>query len=153
MKFFIVLLTALSLNACRSGKPSGPVLNHIALYVQDLSRSTRFYQHTLGLDTIPEPFHDGRHTWFTIGGGQLHLISGAKTPILPEKNTHTCFSVPDMDIFLSRLKEASIPYENWAGQKYSVTKRIDGVLQVYFQDPDGYWIEVNNDRTGRGRRR
>ena len=24
--------------------------------------------------------------------------------------------------------------------------RPDGVHQLYFQDPDGYWIEVNDDK-------
>jgi catechol 2,3-dioxygenase-like lactoylglutathione lyase family enzyme len=42
-------------------------LNHIALYVVDLKISTSFYHDIVGLDTIPEPFHDGRHTWFNIG--------------------------------------------------------------------------------------
>lgn len=38
------------------------LLNHIAVYVVDLKVSTAFYKDVIGLDTIPEPFHDGRHT-------------------------------------------------------------------------------------------
>ena len=54
-------------------------LNHIAFYVVDLKTSTSFYQDIVGLDTIPEPFHDGRHTWFSVGPkSHLHLIQGAK---------------------------------------------------------------------------
>tara|TARA_R110000868_G_scaffold1389_10_gene10744 strand:+ start:3320 stop:3502 length:183 start_codon:yes stop_codon:yes gene_type:complete len=26
----------------------------------------------------------------------------------------------------------------------NITKRPDGVKQIYLQDPDGYWIEVNS---------
>ena len=53
-------------------------LNHIALYVIDLKISSDFYSHIIGLDTIPEPFHDGRHTWFSVGPkSHLHVISGA----------------------------------------------------------------------------
>ncbi|MBL7747996.1 MAG: VOC family protein, partial [Chitinophagaceae bacterium] len=71
-----------------------PVLNHIALYVMDLKTSTSFYQDIIGLDTIPEPFHDGRHTWFSIGAkAHLHIISGAKEKKEHDKNTHLCFSV------------------------------------------------------------
>jgi len=27
-----------------------------------------------------------------------------------------------------------------------VQLRPDGIQQIYFQDPDGYWIEVNDDK-------
>src|SRR5688572_13234861 len=142
MKPLLCCLLVSLLFACSVRKPSGPVLNHIALYVKDLQRSTDFYRVTIGLDTIPEPFRDGRHTWFTIGQGHLHLISGARTGPLPEKNTHLCFSTADMEGFIGRLKAATVSYEDWAGTKNAITTRVDGIKQIYFQDPDGYWIEV-----------
>lgn len=120
-------------------------LNHIALYVTNLKASTDFYREIIGLDTIPEPFHDGRHTWFAIGSqSHLHLIQGAAAPTIHDKNTHTCFSVASVETFISILKKNAIEYENWAGEKSSITRRIDGVNQVYFRDPDGYWIEIND---------
>ena len=120
-------------------------LNHIALYVVDLKTNTAFYRDIVGLDTIPEPFHDGRHTWFSIGSkSHLHLIQGAKSKTEHEKNTHLCFSVSSVDAFINTLKKNSIEYENWAGEKNAVTNRVDGVKQVYFRDPDGYWIEIND---------
>jgi lactoylglutathione lyase len=123
-----------------------PVLNHIALYVTDLKRSTAFYQHTMGLDTIPEPFHDGKHTWFSIGHqSQLHLIEGAAEPVKHPKNTHLCFSIPSVEAFMPVLDKAGISYTNWPGTSKSPTVRADGIRQIYFQDPDGYWIEVNDD--------
>ncbi len=122
-------------------------LNHIALYVVDLKTSTTFYQDIIGLDTIPEPFHDGRHTWFSIGPkSHLHLIQGAKEKTAKEKNTHLCFTVSSVPDFIKRLEQHKVEYENWAGDKYSVTKRVDGVQQIYFKDPDGYWIEINDAR-------
>ena len=48
--------------------------------------------------------------------------------------------------FAQGAAAAGIAYENWAGEKSAVTKRVDGVQQIYFQDPDGYWIEVNDAR-------
>ena len=42
------------------------------------------------------------------------------------------------------LEAHQIEYENWQGQKMQVTKRVDGVFQIYFKDPDGYWIEIND---------
>jgi lactoylglutathione lyase len=51
------------------------LLNHIAVYVLDLKISTAFYKDIIGLDTIPEPFHDNRHTWFSVGvKSHLHII-------------------------------------------------------------------------------
>jgi lactoylglutathione lyase len=128
----------------QTGKAS---LNHIALHVFDLEKSVRFYIETIGLDTIPEPFHDGNHIWLSIGyKSHLHLIGGAKPAIDRDKNTHLCFTVPSVEKFLERLKKINWPYEDWAGALGKVTNRVDGVKQVYFQDPDGYWIEVNDAR-------
>ncbi len=120
-------------------------LNHIAFYVVDLKTSTDFYKNIVGLDTIPEPFHDGRHTWFSIGPkSHLHIISGAAAKTSHEKNTHLCFSVTSVEAFIPVLKKNNVQYENWAGEKSAVTLRVDGVKQIYFQDPDGYWIEIND---------
>jgi lactoylglutathione lyase len=122
------------------------VLNHIALYVKSLPKSTMFYHDIIQLDTIPEPFHDGRHTWFGLGdNSHLHLIEGAGNNMPHDKNNHLCFSVPSMDPVISTLNKNKIPFENWAGEAGAVTTRVDGIKQIYFRDPDGYWVEVNND--------
>jgi lactoylglutathione lyase len=122
-------------------------LNHIALYVYDLKKSTDFYSHIIGLDTIPEPFHDGRHTWFSVGPkSHLHIISGAEQKKEQDKNSHLCFSVASVMDFIAVLNKNNIPFENWAGEKNTFTNRVDGVKQIYFRDPDGYWIEINDAR-------
>ncbi len=121
------------------------VLNHIAFYVRDLKTNTAFYQDIIGLDTIPEPFHDGKHNWFSVGvKSHLHLIEGATAPVSYPKNAHLCFSVASMDRFTAVLKEKKIAFENWAGEPGAVTTRVDGVKQIYFRDPDGYWLEIND---------
>jgi lactoylglutathione lyase len=61
-----------------------------------------------------------------------------------DKNSHLCFSVPSVPLFIEKLNKAGIPYEDWGGKKQSVTNRVDGVKQIYFVDPDGYWIEIND---------
>ena len=124
-----------------------PRLNHIAVYVVNLAISTDFYHNVVGLDTIPEPFHDGRHTWFLIGPkSHLHIISGAKTEVPKDKNGHLCFTVPSVADFIKNLDAHQVKYENWAGEQQVVTNRVDGVKQIYFKDPDGYWIEINDAR-------
>ena len=123
-----------------------PVLNHIAVYVKDLKTSTTFYSDVIGIDTIPEPFHDGKHTWYGVSeNSHLHLIQGAKEITKHDKNIHLCFSVPSIEDVIARLNKNSVPYESWTGEKMAVTTRVDGIRQLYFTDPDGYWIEINND--------
>ena len=122
-----------------------PTLNHIAIYVTKLQTSTAFYQQIVQLDTIPEPFHDGKHTWFIIGPkSHLHLIEGAATATVHDKHSHLCFSVTSLKSFIEMLDKNNIDYENWAGDKKGVTLRVDAVQQIYFKDPDGYWIEIND---------
>ncbi len=125
-------------------------LNHIAVYVKNLGKSTDFYKNILKLTEIPEPFHDGRHTWFSIGAhSHLHLIQGAKELTEHDKNSHLCFSVKSVDDFVANLDKFNIDRINWAGDSKEPTLRVDGIKQIYFQDPDGYWIEVNDDFPGR----
>ena len=120
-------------------------LNHIALYVTDLNKSTAFYRDIIGLDTIPEPFHDGKHTWFSVGPkSHLHLIEGAGNITDHNKNNHLCFSVSSVETFITILKKKNVEFENWAGGKSVFNTRVDGVKQIYFRDPDGYWIEIND---------
>lgn len=122
-----------------------PKLNHIAIYVSNLKTSTSFYQDIVHLDTIPEPFHDGRHTWFSTGNAShLHLIQGATAVTAHDKNSHLCFSVGSIKSFIFILQQNNIEYESWKGEKNAVTTRVDGVHQIYFKDPDGYWVEIND---------
>jgi lactoylglutathione lyase len=128
-------------------KASQPImLNHIAVYVNNLEKSTAFYENVLQLKQIPEPFKDGKHSWFTIGAaGQLHLIQGAEQNIKRDKNDHLCFSVKSMEDFIANLDKQKIEYTNWPGTAKAPTVRVDGIKQIYFQDPDGHWIEINTD--------
>lgn len=144
-KFFLLCLPAFAAIGAHGQGRQKATLNHIAHYVVNLKTSTDFYMNIIGLDTIPEPFHDGRHTWFSIGyKSHLHLIQGAKETADRDKNSHLCFSVSSVNSFINLLEKNKITYENWAGEKGAVTNRVDGVKQIYFKDPDGYWIEIND---------
>jgi len=139
----VLLMTGLKASA-QIEKPA--TLNHIAIYIQDLKKSTDFYKDIIGLTVIPEPFHDGKHTWFKIGEhSQLHLIEGAKTITDHDKDSHLCFTVSSMDAFINKLHKNDIWFGNWQGDTNKITIRPDNVQQIYFKDPDGYWIEINND--------
>ncbi len=124
-----------------------PTLNHITIHVYDLKKSAAFYQNIIKLDTIPEPFQDVRHVFFKIGEhSQLHLVKGAKKITKHDKTDHIAFKVSSVKTFLARLNKAGISYEDGPGKKNSINIRKDGVKQIYFQDPDGYWIEINDDK-------
>ena len=141
-----LLLIAIGFSAfAQTNAANKAQLNHIAHYVVDLKKSTDFYMNIIGLDSIPEPFHDGKHTWLSVGyKSHLHLIQGAQAPSVLNKNSHLCFSVASVTTFIQVLEKNHIEYENWAGDKMAVTNRVDGVKQIYFKDPDGYWIEIND---------
>ena len=141
----IVLFTIIQLFLANPAFTQTTRVNHIAFYVVNLEISTDFYKNVIGLDTIPEPFHDGRHTWFLIGPKtHLHIISGATQKSDHDKNSHLCFSVPSVFDFIPILKKNNIPFESWTGEKNTYTNRVDGVKQIYFQDPDGFWLEIND---------
>lgn len=155
---FLLLGLSMSLVASYSAKAQSNAaanqlevtLNHIAIYVYDLEKSTAFYEDVLQLKKIPEPFNDGKHTWFSIGtNSQLHLIEGATEVTEHDKNSHLCFSVKSVDDFVVTLDKFGIDRINWVGDSKEPTVRVDGIKQIYFQDPDGYWIEVNDDFPGR----
>src|ERR1700754_4890757 len=130
-----------------SARAQGAQFSHAAVFVTDLDRSANFYEKVFQLKRIPEPFHDGKHVWFRISEhGQLHIISGAKADVEHDITIHMAFSVPSMEEFTKRLDAAGIKYGNWAQSSKTPQVRPDKVKQVYLQDPDGYWIEINDDK-------
>lgn len=123
-----------------------PVMDHTTVFVVDLDRSTKFYHDIMQLQQIQEPFKDGRHNWFRIGPhSQLHVVGGAKVVVPHDINIHLAFRVASMSDFIEHLDELGVKYQNWQGER-KLQMRPDGIGQIYLQDPDGYWIEVNDDK-------
>jgi lactoylglutathione lyase len=120
--------------------------NHTTVYVVDLQKSADFYHNVMLLDTIAEPFHDGKHVWFKIAPhAELHVVSGAKSTAAHDINIHLAFSVTELADFMTHLDSLHVNYANWNRDSKIPQLRPDEVQQIYFQDPDGYWIEVNDD--------
>ncbi|MBS1653275.1 MAG: VOC family protein [Bacteroidetes bacterium] len=146
MKKIIFTLLSIAFFNCILGqtKPKA-VINHTAIYVVNLQASASFYKNIIGLDSIPEPFHDGKHAWFATGPGiALHVIQGAAVKKDYYKNQHTCFSVASVEKFTNLLRQNNISWEDVSGNKLQITTRVDGVKQIWLQDPDGYWLEIND---------
>jgi lactoylglutathione lyase len=142
----LACLLTFCLISLQSRAQSKPRFNHTTIYVTDLARGADFYARVMMLDTIPEPFHDHRHVWFRIGDhSQLHVVSGAKEDIPHDVNIHLAFSVSSLPDFMKHLDQLSVKYGNFQGEANKIALRPDQIQQIYLQDPDGYWIEVNND--------
>ena len=105
----LALLAVAVIVSAQTGTRPAAVINHLAIFVTDLQRSGDFYMRIVGLDSINEPFHDGKHLWLGIGPkASLHIIQGAEEPKEYFKNNHICFSVASVEAFTEKLKKENI---------------------------------------------
>jgi catechol 2,3-dioxygenase-like lactoylglutathione lyase family enzyme len=120
-------------------------LNHLALSVTDLETSIRFYKELFNLQEITNRTKMEGIRWLSLGEGkEIHLISILKDSVSINKAVHFAFTTPDFDAFFTKLQSMKLDYSDWPGNFGKVNIRADGVKQIYFQDPDGYWLEVNS---------
>jgi catechol 2,3-dioxygenase-like lactoylglutathione lyase family enzyme len=148
MKKISLLLVAFILSGLLQAQDASTfnfTFNHLALSVKDVDRSTEFYKNVLNLQEITNRTKIEGIRWLSFGDGkELHLIS-----ILPEKVTinkavHFALTTSNFDVLIKSLTEMNITYSDWPGTPNTINIRADGIKQIFFQDPDGYWIEVNN---------
>ena len=120
--------------------------NHIALSVKNVDESLAFYQKVLQLKEIKNTASNSKTRWLAIGEGlQLHLIPRPDAEIKTNKAVHFALTTPDINSFVKHLVTLQIDYSDWRDTPNKDYVRQDGVKQVYFQDPNGYWIEINDD--------
>ncbi|MCX6203668.1 MAG: VOC family protein [Bacteroidetes bacterium] len=144
ISLLFLLILSLQLNAQQ--KNTKVHINHTAIFVIDMEKTGNFYSKIIGLDSVAEPFHDGHHIWYkTSDHSMLHVIQGATEKKEYYKNQHTCFTEPEFNLFIEKLKAAHWLFEDVSGNKNAITTRVDGVHQIWLQDPDGYWLEINDD--------
>jgi len=119
--------------------------NHIALSVKDVDRSADFYKKVLKLNEITNKTKIDGIRWLSLGEGkELHLISILKESVTINKALHFALTTSDFDSFIKVLDEMKISYSDWPGTPQKINIRADGIKQIFFQDPDGYWIELNS---------
>lgn len=122
------------------------LFNHIALSVKDVDESVKFYQELLGLEEIENTASNSKTRWLSFDEGkQLHLIPRPNAKIKTNKAVHFALSTASFDEFIERLNELKVKYSDWKDTPNKDYIRKDGIRQVYFQDPNTYWIEVNDD--------
>ena len=121
------------------------LFNHIALSVKDVDESVEFYQKVFHLKEIENTASNSKTRWLAFNDNkQLHLIPRPNFEIKVNKAIHFALTTLDIDLFVERLEELKIDYSDWLGTINKDYIRKDGIKQVYFQDPNGYWIEINN---------
>ncbi len=119
--------------------------NHVALSVKGVNRSAEFCLKVLKLQEITNRSKIEGVRWFAIGQGmELHLISTVKENVAVNKAVHLALTTSNFDAFVKTLDALNIAYSDWPGNPHKVNIRADGIKQVFLQDPDGYWIEVNS---------
>jgi len=57
---------------------------------------------------------------------------------------HFALATNNFNSFVKHLQILKIDYSDWRDTPNKDYIRKDGIRQVYFQDPNGYWIEVND---------
>jgi catechol 2,3-dioxygenase-like lactoylglutathione lyase family enzyme len=139
-------------------------LHHVGITVKDLDASIRFYHDVLGLEfsNEPSPWFDGpdlgpavgvpgaalRQVSLLLGDTTLELLeyrspaSQTEAPLMSQSvgASHVAFVVDDIEAKKAELEALGIRF-------YSDVNVVDeGVLAgwrwVYFEDPDGYPLEL-----------
>jgi lactoylglutathione lyase len=148
MKKLSFLLIAFILSGFLQAQDASTInftFNHLALSVKDVERSAEFYKNVLNLQEITNRTKIEGIRWFSFGDGkELHLISILSERVTINKAVHFALTTSNFDALIKSLTEMNITYSDWPGTPNTINIRADGIKQIFFQDPDGYWIEVNN---------
>ncbi|MCK0132083.1 VOC family protein [Flavobacteriaceae bacterium F08102] len=123
--------------------------DHSTIQVTNMDTSVEFYKNILNLKELETPWPDFKLIRFFETGKnqQLHIAQADIEKygnIKVNKVLHLAFTVKNFDEYVTFLHEKGIKYSNFAGESNKIQSRPDRVRQLYFQDPDGYWIEIND---------
>ena len=112
-------------------------LDHVAIHVADVEKSSRFYREVLQLEPIPRPAFSFPGAWFRLGERQeLHLIGQREQPIVSHnRGNHYALLVDDIEVWENYFRQHDISY-------LPRRTRPDGAYQIYLIDPDGHYIEL-----------
>jgi len=142
---FTLVLTFTGILRAQEVSSFNLTFNHLALSVKDVDRSAEFYKNILNLQEITNRAKIEGIRWFSFSDGkELHLISILSEKVTINKAVHFALTSSNFDALIKSLTEMNITYSDWPGTPNTINIRADGIKQIFFQDPDGYWIEVNN---------
>lgn len=141
----LAMLAATPAFAQSAPLPAAARLDHVAVWAADQQKSVDFYTGLFGLKEIPSPFPPGGPRWFLFANGiELHIQPGRTEPLSLPRRVHMALSV-DLDRAIAWLDARKMPWGNIQGTPNTIQRgRRDGVRQIFLQDPDGHWIELND---------
>ena len=121
-------------------------LHHMSHYVKDADASAAFYASVLGLKEIPNRVGKPQIRWFDLDGiRSIHLIPADTVADRPRPfSTHVALATTEFDDVVTRLKSHGVEFVDVSRAQGRSSQRADGIRQIYFQDPDGHWIEFND---------
>jgi lactoylglutathione lyase len=143
----LILLVALGVGAVGASaqEPFDLRFDHSTVLVSDLEASAAFYADILQLEELETPWGPSAPIRFYSMGGSRQLHVGVTDRAIgPDKNAHLAFTVQDLARYLLFLRDHGVTYTNFPGTRNEPQIRPDGVRQIYLQDPDGNWIEIND---------
>jgi len=141
----IILVALLMLPYISIAQQYETTYEHNAFLVSDVNASADCCRSVLRLTEIEVPDAPETRRWFSLGGSlQLHLIQGDNSSYVPDKSIHLACRTSDLGAMIEELRKRNYPFESWQGEKNTFNVRGDGIRQIYLQDPDGYWLEIND---------
>lgn len=147
-RFIFAGLLAVTATAHAQDRPAtaiiGARIDHVAIHVRDVDASANFYADLFGLREIPAAA--AKRRWFALGDGiALHIIGDRTEPVADDRSVHLAITTRTLEPVVATLRSRGIAFTDFAGRPGQInSSRNDGVHQVFFRDPDGYWIEVND---------
>ena len=151
MKKLLLILTIILCSSYTIAQSNSLKLDHYTILVKDIEVSREFYTNILQLNEKETPWGEDLPRpviFLDIGNNQeLHITEdrNEKDNIKLHQILHLAYTAQDFDGYLEFLNEKGIEYGTWSSKNKKFQTRIDSVKQIYFQDPDGYWIEINDN--------
>jgi catechol 2,3-dioxygenase-like lactoylglutathione lyase family enzyme len=114
-------------------------VNHLSVTTRRLEASRKFYRDVLGFREVSRPNFNFAGAWLINYGLMIHIIetekAGDPRPEIQTREPHLALHSDDLVTCERLLQEHGIAF-----RKNEVPDR--GIKQLFFQDPDGYHIEI-----------
>ena len=112
-------------------------LNHVALHVKDVEKSSEFYSTVLRLERIPRPAFTFPGAWFRLGELQeLRLIGERNEPVISHnRGNHFALRTDDIQPLQDHFAKVGIEIRG-------PIRRPDSATQIFIRDIDGHVIEL-----------
>ena len=114
-------------------------VNHVSLVTRRVAESRRFYREVLGFREVSRPNFDFDGAWLFNYGLMIHILyneaAGDPSAEIQTRHDHLALHSDDLPECARRLEAAGIPF-----RRNRIPDR--GIDQLFFQDPDGHFIEV-----------